>query len=112
MGEGMLAGAPASLGSVGIEPATALYAIGFKEFAGHGCVMKTTAPLNRVIGAGDTVAGRDILPKASHFSILFPPRPRASALLITVAPAVADPAPAPTQLRSRPLGAVLPRLPT
>jgi hypothetical protein len=112
IGEGMLAGAPASLGSVGIEPTTALYAIGFKEFAGHGCVMKTTAPLDRVIGAGATVTGRDILPKASHFSILFPPRPSGSALLITVAPAVTDPAPAATQMRWRALGATLSGLAT
>jgi len=106
LGEGMLAGAPASLGSVGVEPATSLYAIGPKEYAGYGCVLRCNTPLLKVIAPGTTLTGRNVLPAASSVSFLFPSA-SAATLLITVTPNTPAPAPASTQVRWRATGAAL-----
>jgi hypothetical protein len=107
VGEGTLAGAPASLGNTGVEPGTSLYAIGPKDFAGYGCVARSNAPLLKAITPGHTLTGADILPASGHFTFYFPPATKGSSLLITVTPAVANPAPVASQVRWRGTGATL-----
>jgi len=112
VGEGSLTGAPASLGSVGVEPDSSLFAISRSEFAGYGCVVQTRTAILKPFRAGDTLAGSDVLKGSTSFGVLFPAPPKASALLITVAPAVDKPAAAPTQIRWRALNATLAGLST
>jgi hypothetical protein len=112
IGEGMLAAAPASLGNIGVEPGSSLYAIGHREFAGHGCVLRTNAPALQKIDAGDTLAGRDILPNSNSFSVYFAQAPQGAAVFIAVTPAVANPASAPSQVRWRGIGGTLTNLRT
>jgi hypothetical protein len=107
VGEGVLAGAPASLGNVGVEPGTSLYAIGSKDFAGYGCVARSNAPLLQAIAPGQTLTGADILPASGHFTFYFPTAPKGSSLLITMIPAVANAAPVASQVRWRATGATL-----
>jgi hypothetical protein len=107
VGEGVLAGAPASLGNLGVEPGTSLYAIGSKDFAGYGCVARSNAPLLQAIAPGQTLTGADILPASGHFTFYFPPAPKGSSLLITMIPALANAAPVASQVRWRATGATL-----
>jgi hypothetical protein len=112
VGEGPLAGAPASLGALGIEPRTMLLALGGNTFAGHGCVLQTGTPVRKTLASLGSLPGADILSGARSIGMLFPPTSPASALLITIAPAVAQPAPAPGQVRWRSLDARLAGLKT
>jgi hypothetical protein len=107
IGEGALAGAPASLGSLGAEAATSLYAIGPKEFAAHGCVVQTNSPLLKSVAAGDTLTGQDVLPASPSLSFFFPAPQKGSSVVITLSPAVANPAAVPTQVRWRSVNATL-----
>jgi hypothetical protein len=112
IGEGALSGAPASLGCTGVERGSSLYAIGAREFAGHGCILRANSPVGRRIEPGETIAGRDVLPYTSSVSLFLPAAQRGSSVLITVAPAVANPATAPTQVRWRAVGGSLTNLQT
>jgi hypothetical protein len=112
IGEGALTGAPASLGSVGVEASTALFAIGRNEFAAHGCVVQTKTALLKAFNPSDTLTGAFVLSGASSFRILFPAPPKTSALVITVTPATGNPAAASSQVRWRGINATLSNLKT
>lgn len=112
IGEGSLAGAPASLGCVGAEPGSTLYAVGARDFAGHGCVVRANSAVAGRIDPGQTVTGSDVLGQSSSLSFYLPPPPKTAAVLITVSPAAPKPAAAPTQVRWRAVGATLSNLKT
>ena len=107
IGEGMLTGAPSSLGSVGVEASTAIYAMDSREFAAYGCVLWARSNIAKHIAPGDTLTGATLLPAAAGWSVLFPVAPRGSSVVITIKPAVPSPAPAATQLRWRSVNASL-----
>jgi len=112
IGEGMLTGAPASLGSVGVEPGSSIFAISRTEFAAHGCVVRSNAPILKKFNPGDTLTGSVILSAGSSFSILFPAAPKPASLVIVVNPAVPKPAAAASQVRWRAVNATLSALTT
>lgn len=107
IGEGTLTGAPASLGSVGTEASTSVYAVDTGQFASYGCVLRPRSSIAAKIAPGQTLLGADLLGAAAGWSVLFPAAGKSACLVITIKPAVANPSAAATQVRWRASNATL-----
>ena len=99
LGEG---NSPAALGgNIGIERDTVLLALAPRVFAAHGCVLRANTPLDLVPEPLDSLPGSDVLASATNFRIQFPAAAKGSTLVLSAAPAVANPGAAPDQVRWR-----------
>jgi hypothetical protein len=98
--------------NIGIESDTVVVSLGPKSFAGHGCVLRTGAPLRSAPGLFDTLPGAQLLASVTQFTMHFPLVQKAATLVLIVEPITVTPGPALDQVRWAAFNATLTGLST